>query len=394
MLGIFILSLVALALVLGLVTLIQRDAGYILMAYDSYSVETTLWAGLFALLLCLMLVYWLVKLALKLVYSKRSFSYWLEGRKARRNETRITQGLIQFMEGNWRSSEKTFARDAEKSPTPLLNYLMAARASDAAGDTAASAEYLKQAEAGNPEAHLAIGLTQAEIELGNREYESCLANLNRIREEQPDNVLAMTMQARVYQALNDWGNMEALLPLLRSKKLMNEDRLLELERSTHSYKLEKAATPADVDQAWSAVPKALKKDASVIGAYARSLISVGQEAQAESTLRATLKKNWNKELLVLWGEVRGSDPAKQLSAAESWLKNKPDDADLLQAAGRISVYCDQLEKARTHFSASLAIRPDSAGYAELGRLLSRLGDREQSSLHYEKALGLPALPSA
>ncbi len=398
----FIYALIVTALVIGLSMLIQRDAGYILVSYDQLSIESSLWAGLLAIVLLLLLIYWLIRLVLKVRYSGRSLQHWREGRQARRNEVRITQGLIQFMEGKWKESEKTFAAGAERSPTPLLSYLMAARASAAAGDRARSEEYLQRAEAATPEARLAIGLTQSEMQLRRGEYESCLANLNRLRTEQPDNSLVMAMLAEVYQGLGDWENLQQLLPELRKQQALSAEKLAEFERDCHRELLKNSQSSAVLEQRWGALPKPMKKDPQLIAVHAQSLAGLGQQDEAESLLRTVLKKNWSSELAALYGKVRASEPDKQLAVAEGWLKQHPENPELLLALGRICSASEQWQKAKDYFSSSLAIQPDSAAYAELGAVLAQLGEAEASREQIQKALSLepaatksvPALPPA
>ncbi|MFK7730705.1 MAG: heme biosynthesis HemY N-terminal domain-containing protein [Pseudomonadales bacterium] len=391
MIKFFILALIITGLVIGLAMLVERDAGYILVAYDNTSIESSLWAGLLALALVLFLLYWLVRLIMKIRYSGRSLRYWREGRQARRNEAQVTQGLIQYMEGNWKASAKTFSRGAERSPTPLLSYLMAARASDAAGDTVQCEEFLKLAETSTPDAQLAIGLTQAELQLNKGEYENCLANLNRIRSEQPENDLALRLSANVYENLEDWAGLQQLLPVLRRKKLLPEEALLKLERKTFEARLTNVEVAAELQTVWTEVPKHLKKDELLVAEYTSALIRFEQNSEAESLLRATLKKDWSSKLIGIYGQVRG-DLSKQRSVAEGWLKSRPDDADLLQALGRICAADGALEKAQEYFSSSLAIKPDSDTYGELGQLYAKLGDSEQSNQQYQKALGMDERP--
>lgn len=389
MLKFFILLFLVIALVIGVTTLIQKDAGYMLLSYDGTSIESSLWAGVFALALLLFVLYWLIRLFLKLRYSGRDLRLWRQGRQARRNETQVTQGLIQYMEGDWKSSAKTFSRGASKSPTPLLSYLMAARASAAAGEYDKSDEFLQQAEASTPEAHVAIGLTQAELQLQKGDYENCLANLNRIKQEQPENSLALSMSAKVYAALGDWSSLQELLPGLRKKKLLPEDQLAELEYQTFDNKLRTASSADQLALEWDNVPKGSKKDQRLIGSYAAGLMANGQSDKAEPLLRSALKKDSSaEELLGLYGKLEAGDAKKQLSAIEGWLKGKPDDAALLLAAGRVSMRGEQWDKAKDYLTSSVNIRPNADSCGELGRVMSQLGDTERSGELYQRALGL------
>lgn len=395
MIKFFLWFLIVTALVIGLVMLIQRDAGYILIAYDQVSIESSLWAGLLALTATILALYWLVRLLMKVRYSGRSIRHWREGRQARRNEAQITQGLIQYMEGNWKASAKTFSRGAERSPTPLLSFLMAARASDAAGDAQQCEEYLKQAEASTPDAHLAIGLTQAELQLKNGDLENCLANLNRIRLDQPDNDLALTLSAQVFEQLEDWDGVQAILPALQKKRLLSPDKLNDLESKAAMARLESAANPTELNSAWADLGKAQKKQAGLMAGYAKAQLDHNSHTEAEAFIKSSLKKNWSAELVRLYGLAQGADSAKQLATAETWLKNQPDDAGLLQALGRISMAANEQQKAKEYFTASLAIQPEAETYGELGRLLAQMGDSEESSEQYQKALSFEpnALPA-
>ena len=89
--------------------------------------------------------------------------------------------------------------------------------------------------------------------------------------------------------------------------------------------------------AWNSVPKNLKNDASLLQAYYEALIRTDQHDKAEKEIAAELKREWRTPLVRLFGLIRASDPAKQLSRAEGWLKEHPDDPDLLLASARLSL---------------------------------------------------------
>lgn len=401
MLRLFIISLVALALAIGLSLLVLRDPGYILISYADTSIEANFWAAIAALVLVLALGYFLLRSLLQIRYSGRSLQQWLQGRDARRSEAQLTAGLIEYIEGNWKRSLKTFSKGAENSPTPLLNYLMAARASEALGDDEQCAQYLKKAEETTPGADLAIGLTQAEIQLKNKQLEDCLATLTRLRTLAAEHPQALRMLVDVNQQLGDWRGLQQLLPQLRRQKVLDSDALDQLEFSVYRGLLTKSAKDAEPVAAiaahWDSMPKALKKDSRIVGIYAHALTAVQADAQAEKVLRAQLQKDWSADLVRLYGTVTGEDAHKQLIVAERWLQERPNDADLLLTLGRLSLLNELWGKAREYFAMSIKITPDAEAYGELGRLLAHLGESQQSydSFHHGLMLstnGLPSLP--
>ncbi len=402
MLRLLIICLVALVFAIGLSMLVVRSPGYVLISYDQFSVEANLWAALAALVLVLALGWFLLRSLLQIRYSGRSLQHWLQGRDARRSEAQLTAGLIEYIEGRWRRSLKTFSKGAENSPTPLLNYLMAARASEALGEDEQCVQYLKKAEQTTPDANVAIALTQAEIQLKNNQLDECLTTLTRLRSLAPEHPQALRMAATVNQQLGDWNAVQALLPQLRKQKVLGTEALQLLEFATYEGLLtaagEKDAAPlVAITAQWEGMPKTFKRDPRLLGIHARALAAAGAETQAEILLHGQLQKNWDSSLARLYGTVKGNDVNKQLVTAERWLQQRPEDANLLLTLGRLSLMNELWGKAREYFSESIRISPDAESYAELGRLLANLGEAQQSYDSFHQGLmlstnGLPELP--
>ena len=128
-------------------------------------------------------------------------SDWLSGRDYRRSQQQTTNGLIAFIEGNWQSSRRTLAKAAAKSETPLLNYLIAARASHALDDSKQMKTFLKKAEQSTSGAGIAVGLTQAELQLRSGQFEQSLATLTRVRRNAGKHPHVLFLLAQTYQGL-------------------------------------------------------------------------------------------------------------------------------------------------------------------------------------------------
>jgi HemY protein len=128
------------------------------------------------------------------------------------------------------------------------------------------------------------------------------------------------------------------------------------------------------------------------------LIRTEQHELAEKNLAADLKREWRPLLVRQFGLVKGKDPVKQLKKAEGWLKDHPDDADLLLAAARLCLRNELWGKARSYLDTVISIRPTPEIYQEFGRLLNQLGDDEGAADAYRAGLGLvagsdlPAIP--
>jgi HemY protein len=100
------------------------------------------------------------------------------------------------------------------------------------------------------------------------------------------------------------------------------------------------------------------------------------------------RKNWDETLLVLYANVQTDDFLKQLQTAEQWLAIHSGSAVLLRILGKISIKCQQMEKAEQYLTKSISIEPTVAAHQLLGDVLIEKGDTNKASDSYRKGLEL------
>jgi len=397
---IFIAVLLALALSAGLAAAIQQDSGYILIAYGQTTVEMTIWVGVAVLTVFLILVI-LIFMSLRrgAKVSDSIGSFWTV-RRAVRGRSHTTLGMIAFIEGNWAKARKLLTDSAKDTETPLINYLLAARASHALGDAPGSRHYLGLAEQTSNKASIAVALTQAEMQVENGRLEEALATLTRARRNAERHPSVLTLLKKVYIGLRDWNSLLALIPDLRKHGGISEERLAELEREALMGQLENTAQQGDtaaLQQWWKHVPRNWHRDNGLLLSYCRVLVAAGDSASAEKLLRQSIKLSWHSDLVKLYGLIAGSDVARQLSAAESWRKEHGDDAVLLLTLGRLSLRNELWGKAKEYFEQAYQLSPNSEVCFELGRLMVNLDEPAAAERFTQEALqlqgqSLPSLP--
>jgi HemY protein len=393
----FLAALAALLLAAGLAAAIAYDAGYVLIAYGGYTIETTAWVGLTLLLLLLVVMYAVVALLHRGLRQGGVIARWRARHRARRGQQQTASGLLAFMEGDYRRAVKQLESAARRSDTPLINHLMAARASAALGDTTHTEELLLRAEQSGRQAALAVALSQAELQLGNGQYAEAVRTLDGIRNQAHRHPHVLRLLQRAYLSLGDWERLLALLPELRRYLKLPEAELADLARSAHLHQLDAAGAtgPAALEACWAKLPKAHRRDGALVARHAYWLLQHGKEAEAELLLREQLRREWQPELVAIYGRVRGSDPQKQLALAESWLNEHGEEPILLRSLGRIALANQLWGKARDYFEASLRHQESPETCAELGRLLLHLDQPERAAHYFERGLtaATPALPS-
>jgi HemY protein len=255
---------------------------------------------------------------------------------------------------------------------------------------------------------MAVGITQAQLQLAGNRLEQALATLVRLRKQAPHHPFVLKLLKNTYVRLEDWRELSRLLPEIRKRNLMESEEQGDLERLVWQNLLQRAAEECrrhsgepsaslePLTKLWDELPGFLRRDEHTIREYARLLADLGDEAQAETLLRKVLRNHWGDELVNLYGRVKGLKPDEQLLVAEQWLKDRPNNAELLLALGRLSLRNELWGKAREYFETSLRLRRSRETMAELSRLNAHMGEGENSVKLLMQGLvndsGLPDLP--
>ncbi len=401
----FVAALAALLLAAALVAGVQYDPGYILVAFGGYTLESSFWVGALAFILLLAVAYGGVALLRHSLRAGGAVGRLVSQRRHRRSQRQTARGMIAYVEGNMGRAHRLLAAGAEDTDAPLLNYLMAARASHALGDNQKVRRYLGRAERSTSGASIAVDLTQAELLLHSGKLEECLATLNRARRNAARHPTVLSLLKQVYIGLRDWDSLLALLPELAKHKLIDgaELQALQLQAGRGQLQNLQERSPANESRSevlkrwYQQLPKALARRSELVASYVRALIAAGDEVAAERELRTQLRRDWQRELVELYGQVAGADTGKQLLIAEDWLRERNNDAALLLTLGRLSLRNELWGKAREYFESSYRLERRAEVCAELGRLLGQLGEHEQSNAYFHEGLALstaslPQLP--
>ena len=380
-----IILLVLTAIVVGYPFLENSD-GYVLVAVAGYTIEMSFLLAMFLNIVFFVVLYFCFSVARIFLRTRRSVVGWASDRRRKRGLNRTTQGLIAFVEGRWDYARKSLAKAAGSSSTPLVNYLFAARASSAVGDAKAVDGFLKQAELSTEGADVAIGLTQAELQLQNKQYEQALATLLRVKKQVHNHPVALSLLARVYSELNDWSSLLKLLPVLRHGAMPEKD-ITDLERYACCNLLVKARKEQGVDELlnrWKHLSSSARKRSDIVICYAEQLIACAELDLAENVLRTQLNHDYDTQLVEAYGRTLSNKPEKQLAFAEKLLKANPADPVLLIALARISSNMNMVERAKEYYEKSIALNKQSSAYAELAKIYAAQGNYKRSAELYEQ----------
>jgi len=385
--GILSLAVIVMAAVL----LVQKDPGFVLVKYGDYSVETSLAFGIIAVAITALLIHFMFRVLIGIWHLPGAVKRQSKGRRFNKSRRLLNQGLIDLAEGRFDQAESNLVKLVEFSESPLVHYLAAARAAQLQGKHDERDSYLKAAHEARPEAEMAIGVTQAELQLAHQQLEQSLATLTHLRGIAPRHNHVLRLLARVYFELEDWPSLVELLPEIRKKKLLKESILQNMEgRSYRGFLATAKNNQAALEKAWATIPKAAQTDAELILFYIKlSNRASSNSSSVEQLIIKSLDQKWDNRLVEAYGLFKSIDPSEQLKRTEKWLGDYAKNENLLLALGRICIRARLWGKAQSYLEASIGVKPMAASCLVLAKLLGdQLHENDKASQYYQKGLEL------
>lgn len=404
----FSLLSIVLALLVSLNLGFPGDPGYLLIAFGSTTFETSL----FALLVAFIVLYVVIKLILIVLRWINPWHLIRFGRNYKENlransRSKTIEGLLYFTRGSWKSSYNLLKKGMKDSDASVVNYLAAAYAAHQQGNKEAWMNCLETAEGKYPAARSTINSLKAQLLFKSNQLEQCVAVLQQMKTSSLNDASLLKLLKEVYLKLNDWEQLEKLLPALEKNNVIdNEEAGLIRVRifmenlywtSNQRVDFSNAELGAQLEKAWKKGPAFYKQDERIVKHYVEILFKLDQKEQAGKAIEVALNKNWSDELIKRYGELDFGTPQRQLIIAESWIQGRPGNASLLVTLGRLAMRNELWGKAREYFDTSIEVAPQAEAHGELARLLKCLGEEQLADEHQAKfvqGIGgeLPSLP--
>lgn len=397
---IFVFIILLLAIALGV--LIHNHPAYAFITVGHTTVQASLWFTLIAVSVVVFLTYQLLKLLRGIYHIPSRLHHFAVERKERKLHQLTQKALYALLEGRWNKCETYFHKSAQKDPHPFFNYIGAAQAAFKQHKPEETAHYLKKAEEiAQPSEGLTLEIVRARwqlatiltpdkseitdnTQLNSREsYAQALLILQRLQTLSPTHPFILNGLKDIYRAMENWKDLQTLLPQLRRYDILSSAELDALEQRISSTLFDQAP-PRELEKNWRSLPKKWRKNPLFISIYTKHLLKQNQHHEAEKILKAALKKQLDPILLEQYAMLNSKDPVKQLARAETWLREDRQNPDLLFCLGTLCAHHRLWGKARMYLEMSLKYKPRPEIYPILGEVLEHL-DQKYSALDCYKA---------
>ena len=375
-----LLLILALLLLAGwLAPMFKTDPGHVVINFGDWTIETSvlvLATAFFILWFLVQLAVWLWRMPVETARKMRE----------QRAFKQLEKGLLALTEGDWSAAEKALEKSASKQGRTTAHYLAAAQAADSQDAHDRREYYLEQADSGGWKKRFLVELTRARMLLANGSRAAALPILEDLYRRRRKHPQVLELLSRCYRELGAWDELLAMLPALGKAGVLDDEQLKDLKEEISVNKLRSATNVDELQAAWKKLPRAMRAHTAVVEAFAIAAAGLERADLAEPVITASLKKDWSPALILRYGDPGADDRLKRLKQCEKWLNQRPEDAGLHLALGRLCAGESLWGKAREHLVKSLEIEPSSLGYDAFGQLLEHQGELELAMACFRNAL--------
>jgi len=371
--------------------------GYVVVVYPPWRVEVSLLLSLLAVAAAFAAAYIALRLVRHTLALPEQVRAFRERRTRERAQAALAAALLCYFEGRFARAEKEAALAWETGAAPGLAALIAARAAHQMREYERRGQWLERAEAAGESLHAARLLTQAELALDERDFVGARDALRSMHGTGPRHIASARMLLRAERGAQNWEEVLRLASLLVKRGAL--PAAIAEEHRVQAYIELLARESGDrgsLEARLRRIPAADLAHPRVAVAAARRAAALGDAALARELIERSLGAEWNGALALLYGQLPKPETPKaqeeariRIERAERWLRDHPEDPQLLAALGELCVTAGLWGKAQNYLEASVSFGPSRAAHLELARLAEREGRSAEAQTHFRRAGELP-----
>jgi HemY protein len=368
---------------------VKLNAGYALLVAPPYRIELSLNLLVILLIGGFLALYLVIRIITRTIQMPRSVRIWRRRLKLERARTKQDSALVALLEGRYGKARQQ-AQEALAIPgSSGLNAIIAARAALDVRDFDGAAAMLDRPDAQASSLAVPRLMLSAESALEQGEPQESLRVLDTLRKEAGMHTAALRLELRALQAARRWTDIPPLLDQLVRRKVFDAAQAEHVRISAQSEQLKLLAHDvAGLRDYWNRLADATRAHPKIARAAARSFMQLGGEREAANILAQSLDREWDSDLVEIYGECHLGDATHQLEQAERWLASHNQDAVLLRVLGTLCQRQQLWGKAQTYLEASLGVDNTWRAHLALGEMLGRLGRDAEANAHFVAALKL------
>ncbi|MFM0286123.1 heme biosynthesis protein HemY [Paraburkholderia megapolitana] len=387
---IWLAFLFAIAVVLAITG--RFDAGQVLLVYPPYRVDISLNLFIVGLIVLFILVYALLRIVRNIWRMPQRVAAYRARSRVAKAHAALRDAIGNLYAGRFSRAEKSARDSLANGDNKGAAGLIAANAAHRMHEYARRDEWLAQIEGADwQDARL---MATADMRADARDADGALAALTEMQSQGGRRIHAQQIALRAQQQLKNWSEVLKLVKTLEKREAIHPAVAVRLRQLAAENLLRDRRHNADaLLELWHSLTPVERHSPRLADLAAELLIALNRPQDARKIVEEALAQNWDARLLRRYPETAGGDALPLIQKAEGWKNDRPDDADLLFALGRLCLHQQLWGKAQLFLEAALKIADNEPlkirTHRALARLHEQLGDADKASQHYrESALAM------
>lgn len=378
--------LFAIAVVLAIVG--RFDTGQVLFVYPPYRVDVSLNLFVVGVVVLFIVIYTLLRFVRSVLHMPQRVAAYRARSRAAKASAALRDAIGNLYAGRFTRAEKA-ARD---SLTDAANKgaagLIAANAAHRMHEYARRDEWLAQIDHADwQDARL---MATADMRADGRDPDGALAALTEMQSQGGRRIHAQQIALRAQQQLKNWGEVLKLVKTLEKREALHPAVAVRLRQLAAENLLRDRRHNADaLLELWQSLSPVERHSPRLADLAAELLIALNRQQDARRIVEEALAQNWDARLLRRYPDTAGDDALPLIQKAEAWRKERPDDADLQFALGRLCLQQQLWGKAQSFLEAALKLADNEPlkirSHRALARLHEQLGDTQKAAEHYRQS---------
>jgi HemY protein len=388
-----LLWLVALmAAAIGIAVSAEYNPGNVVFFYPPHRIDMSL--NLFVVLAAILFifVYGLLRALRATVAMPAKVAAYRQRKRERDGNKGLRDALKALFEGRFGHAEKAAMRAAELPENAGLAALIGARAAHRMRQSSRRDNWLAGVVNDNS-LKTARLMTITELLVDDHQPEAALDAVAELTASGQRHIHALQWSLKAHQQAKNWPEVLRLVRSLDKHKALHPALSSRLRELAYEAMLSDSSHDAEsIRRVWSTVPTADRIKPYIAARAAAALNARGLHDEARATAEDALAVEWDDRVMRAYRDAAASagSPAllAQIEHCESWLKQRPTDAELALTLGSLCLKQKLWGKAQRYLEQALSDASEARmvreAHLKLAQMHEALGQQEEAAAHFRQ----------
>lgn len=388
-----LLWLVALmATAIGIAVTARFNPGNVVFFYPPHRIDMSLNLFVVLAVLLFLLLYALVRALRATLSMPERVAAYRQRRREREGNKGLRDALKALFEGRFGHAEKAAMRAAELPENAGLAALIGARAAHRMREPARRDAWLAGIVHDNA-LKTARLMTMTELLVDDHQPEAALEAVAELNASGQRHIHALQWSMKANQQARNWPEVLRLVRILDKRRALHPALSTRLRELAYDALLSDAMHDAEsVRRMWATVPAEDRIKPFIAERAASAFNARGLHDEARAVAEEALKAGWDARLVRAYRESAGATGSPvllaQIEKCESWLKERPNDAELALTLGSLCLRQKLWGKAQRYLEQALSDATEGEmvreAHLKLAQMHEALGQPEEAAAHYRQ----------